>query len=317
MNQQIDTPQTSEDSIPDVTSCLEDNLKLLDQDSSTLLFDTIKFVYDVFTQEVSVGDRRDFLELVVHRVRSGDQDPAALLVFIHHETDPDIIRIAIWAYLKYRINSRDDLSLAIQIILSILVKRDIMNRGAVIAGLVCFGDQRVCSESCAVRDLITVKEALNFSNAVTSPLHRATAEFCLSWLVDLVSQANDEMMTQVASALSSMVISKPKVEDHDNQSNFGPYGFLSNHALPAVSVADLVADLSPSLDLLAKQDIPLLNEMIAILRDPSQTASDVLDRRKIPERRKATDRRIVQVMQQLERRATQRRIESRRSDRPH
>jgi hypothetical protein len=114
-----------------------------------------------------------------------------------------------------------------------------------------------------------------------------------------------------------MVISKPKVEDHDNQSNFGPYGFLSNHALPAVSVAELVADLSPSLDLLAKQNIPILDEMIAMLRDPSHKAPDVLDRRKMPTRRKGTDRRIVQVMQQLERRAAQRRVESRRLDTPH
>ncbi len=51
MNQRNDTPQTNEDSIPDVTSCLEDNLKLLLPDSSALLFDTIKFVYEVFNQE--------------------------------------------------------------------------------------------------------------------------------------------------------------------------------------------------------------------------------------------------------------------------
>lgn len=317
MNQRIDTPQVSEDSIPDVTSCLEDNLKLLDQDSDTLLFDTIKFVYDVFSQEVGVGERRDFLELVVHRVRSEEQDSAALLVFIHHETNANIVRIAIWAYLRYRKNPHDDLSLAIQIILSILVKRDIMNRGGVLAGLVCYGDQAVCSESYAARDLITVSEAVNFSNAVTGPLHRATAEFCLSWLVDLVSQSNDEMMTQVASAMSSMVITNQNVEDHDNYSNFGPTGFLSNQALPAISVADLVEELRPTLDLLAKQNIPVLNEMITILGDPTHEAPDMLDRRKIPTRRKGSDRRIVQVMQQLERRAAQRRVDSRRTDSPN
>ncbi len=317
MNQSIDTPQINEDSIPDVTSCLEDNLKLLDQDSGALLFDTIKFVYEVFNQEVSVNDRRNFLELVVQQIRSGEEDPAALLVFIYHETDPNIVRIAIWAYLKYRKSSPDDLSLATQEILTILVKRDVVNRGAVLAGLVCFGDQVICSESCAVRDLITANEARNFANAVTSPLHRATAEFCLSWLVDLVSQTNDEVLSQLASALSSMVVRKPEAEDHDNPANFGPNGFLSNQALSAVSVVDLVADLATTLDLLAKQDIPVLNEMAAILGDPSHKAPDMLDRRKIPTRRKATDRRLVHVMQQLERRAAQRRVESRRSDSPN
>ena len=181
----------------------------------------------------------------------------------------------------------------------------------------CFGDQTICSESCAVRDLITANEAVNFSNAVTSPLHQATAEFCLSWLVDLVSQTNDEVLSQVASAMSSMVVRELKVEDHDNKENFGPNGFLSNQSLPAISVVDLVAGLKPTLDLLAKQNIPVLNEMITILGDPSHEAPDMLDRRKVPTRRKGSDRRIVQVMQQLERRAAQRRVESRRSDSPN
>ncbi len=312
MNQPMEVPHVFEENIPGVASCLEYNLHLLSHDASALLFDTLKFVYDVFRQEVDVKNRKVFLESVFQKIRTVELDPAALLIFIHDESDPDIVRIAVWAYLKHRRGSVGDPFIATQHILSILSKGNAVNCGAILAGLVCFGDRRVCSATRTVRDLITTEDARKFSEAVTGPLRQATAEFCLGWLVDLGSRKNDAIVTHVASALSSIVLSKSEARIKDTQFSFGPLGFTHSQNLQEVEYSDFISDLMPILDLLAERDIPALNEMIAILKDPLLKTINVLERREIPTRRKATDRRIVTIMQQLERRAEQRRSYSRR-----
>ena len=284
--------------IPSSARCLEYNLNILKQDSSPLLFDTLNIVYRDFSQEVEVNLRKTFLEFVIQQIKTVNHDPIVLLVLVHFDPHPDVVRLAVWAYLKHRKSTLDDPFVATQDILSIMVNRNVVNRGAAFAGLVCFGDRRVCSAATAIRDSISVEQARDFSAAVSSPLHRATVEFCLTWLLDLTKRNKHDTLVHVASAFATMVVDNSSQCILDTEFNFGPYGFTSNQTLPEIRFSDLLIELQPTLDLLAAYEISALDKMITILKDPPYRTPGEHYRRKVSTRRvsefqrRSSDRRL-------------------------
>ncbi len=300
MNECIEVTEVYQNEIPDSARCLEYNLNLLNQNSSAQSFDTIRFVYEVYAEEFDVSVRKTLLESTIENVRTIKQDPATLLVFIHYEPDPEIVQLAVSAYLVHRRCSLDNPFLATQDILSFLTNRNVVNRGAVFAGLICFGDRRVCSAVRPIRDSISVAEAREISIAAMGPLHRVTAEFCLTWLLDLANRKQYEVLEHIASAVSSMVVSNTALKVRDTQFNFGPYGFASNQSLPEVTLGDLLAELAPIINLLAEQHIPALDEMLAKLNELTDAVPVSPEQHKIRTRRKNFEHSNADFMLQLD-----------------
>jgi hypothetical protein len=280
------------------------SLNLPDQDD--LFSGAIKNVYQKFVEEVEPGSRKWFLEAVVQDVRNAVKGSAALLPFIYYDPDAEIVRPAVFAYLKLRQSSLENPLIAIEDILSFLTHRDLMNKGAVYAGLICFGDRRVCSAARGVRDLISAEEARSFSLAVAGPLQRATAEFCLTWLVDLSIRKQYEILVNVASAVSSMVAEDPVMRIRDTQFNFGPFGFVSNQTLPEITLSDLLTEMMPILDLLAEQEVRALDEMITALTKAAESSVKNPERRKAQTRRNSFEHQNVPLITQLHHRAERR-----------
>ncbi|MEO2174356.1 MAG: hypothetical protein ABGY96_09685 [bacterium] len=238
---------------------------------------------------------------------------------MHYEPDPEMVRLAVWGYLERRRSSADEPLIASQDILSILAKRNVVNRGAAFAGLISFGDRRLCSAARSIGDSISPAEAMDFSKAVTgpqfaNPVYRATLEFCLIWLADLATREKYDVLAHIASAVSSMVNSKSARMIQDIQFNFGPYGFVSKQSLPQLSLDDMLSEFKPLLELLTRHNVPALTELIRTLQIPGyKKPENFIARRLVPTRRHTLERRFSQRRQRNVAPQIKRRVEERRS----
>lgn len=304
-------------SIPESVESLLYNLEQLHERSSPLLLETIKIVYKAFMDDVDDVERKSLFLYVVQEVQVGSARPESIIPFIRYETNHQLVTRAIWAYLQNKRSSFEDPFSATCDILDLLGRKRVANRGAVFAGLVCFGDRRVCAVLRTVRHTLSLPEIRAFAHAATGPLHRSTIEFCTEWLVELVDTEQYDIAIQVASALSSMVINDSTLLVHDTRFNFGPYAFLHSTIFPDIAFDDLLVELEPLLDTLSESGLPALNRMIEIFKDPAGNSLEQLDMRKVSTRRlqsdrRVSDRRIVSITPRIERRGIQRRNGERR-----
>ncbi|MBV1878338.1 MAG: hypothetical protein KUG79_11900 [Pseudomonadales bacterium] len=310
MNDRIKLNQIFPNSPPSSATCLEYNLCLFNQNSDTLFFDTVKFVYQVFVDQVHLDSRLLFLDLIIQDIKLGEKDASALLIFIHYDSSSNLVSTAVAAYLEYRPSTLEDPFVATEELISILVNRKILNRGAAFAGLVFFGDRRVCSAARTIRGSITAEEANNFASVTTHLIQRSSVEFCLSWLMDLVDSDQPDLCKPIANALSAMVANKPTLRVQDTHYNFGTYGFSSKQRLPEVKLSTFIKELNPVLEILSRSKITELEQMIKVFRDPFQRVilqqQRKTTRRKTPDRR-ASDRRVIDITPHLERRRAHRR----------
>ncbi len=294
------------------------NLRQLSSVNQPSLLATIEIVYRTFIEEVADRERHQIFLAVVEQVKSADMNPVVLEAFIRHESNHILSSAAVGAYLQMKLAPENNLFAAAEDVIAILLEpKKPANRGAVYAGLVCFGDRRVCAIARTIRDTITAAEIRAFAVAVSSPLHRSSIEFCLSWLLDLVNRKKFELAIPVASALSSMMIKDSSQLVHDCVQNFGPYAFSSATVAPRQKYSEFLTELGPILDTISKAGQPALNQMIDIIREPGNSTLDQLERRKDSTRRihmerRASDRRIVNLQPNRERRGLQRRGEQRR-----
>lgn len=303
--------------VPDSVETLLYNVAQLNSRSDPQLLATIKVIYKAFMAEVDDAQRKSLFLYLVQQVQSANERSDVILPFIQFETNHHLVTKAVWAYLQCRRSSFEDPFSAICDILELLARKRITNRGAVFAGLVCFGDRRVCAVLRTVRHTITIAEARAFAHAATGPLHRPTIEFCAEWLIDLVDAEQYEIAIQIASALSAMVINDSTLLVHDSAFNFGPYAFSHSTSFPDSNFDDLLDELSPILETLADSRLPALNRMIEIFKDPAGNSLEQLDLRKVTTRRlqndrRVSDRRIVSLTPRIERRGNQRRNTERR-----
>ncbi len=313
----VDLGRSFTTSLPPSLESLSYHFSTINRDTDSALFRTLRIVYQAFVSECTPDQRLVFLTHTIERVESVVQDPAALKVFIQFEPDQQIVCLAVWAYLQHRKARFDNPFVAAGEIAGIFVDGDPVNRGAVFAALVCFGDRRVCALARTIKGNITAADARSFALAVSTPLNRVTLEFCLTWLLELVRRKDFEIAIPVSSALSAMIVKDASLMIHHDQYNFGPYAFPSATNYPSVRLGEFLVELSPILDALAELDKPALNQMIAIFRNPGSVTLDQLERRKLSTRRRSTDRRasdrrIVDIVPHIERRSQQRRNEERR-----
>ena len=304
--------------IPVSARSLFANLDVYDEDTAPSLLDTISIVYQAFVAEVPDEDRQQVFQYVLKKIQTGELDAATIAIFIRHEPNHYLARSAVTTYLLRKTVDDSTPFSATEQVVSILMDDEIANRGAVYAGLVCFGDRRVCSIARTIRDTITPAEMRAFAVSVPSPLHRTSIEFCISWLTELVTNKKFEMAIPVASALSSMVIKDSTLIVHDVVHNFGPFGFSSDTIAPNIPYEDLLMELTPILDSLSESDHPMLNHMVGIIREPRSSSLDQLERRERSSRRerteqRASDRRIVDIRPHIDRRSLERRGGERRT----
>ncbi len=313
--------------IPNSVSSLIYNLRQLssslDQNLDTttaqaFLIDTIGIVYQAVVLELDEAARRTVFQFIVQRVAAAEDDAAALLVFVRFEPSHHLACQATWAYLKSRQASFDNPMAATRDLTKLLTEGEVLNRGAVFAGLVCFGDRRICSIARTIRNILSPAEVRSFALAVTlGPLHLPSIEFCLTWLVDLVNRRQFEVAIPLASAMSAMVVKDSALLVHENDYNFGPFGFGSATSYRKIRFSDLLVELSPILDSLSHTGNTALDQMLEIFMDPGSSSLDQLERRRAEGRRnkserRASDRRIVDLAPHIERRAANRRGDERR-----
>lgn len=280
------------------------------------LFETIEILYSAVVRDLNNRQRKLFFSYIVQEVESQRLSSTALLAFARYESDQHIVCQAVWSYLLNRQAPLEVPMLATSELLDIF-KADPVNRGALYAGLICFGDRKVCAAARTVRHHVTDYDARDFAAAMTTPLHRATLDFCIYWLLDLLMEKEYDIAMQIAYALSSMVIKDTSLTVHDRDQQFGPYAFKASTPLPETSWKDWLVEYAPILDTLAMVRKPAIEQMLEIFENPASSTLEQLERRKESSRRKASDRRasdrrIVNITPILERRSRDRRTGERR-----
>jgi len=314
---QIDLLELFDNDIPNSVNSLLYNLHRLDDDLDSALYGTIGVVYKAFVEDVGDEQREKVFRSVLEEIEVSELDPTTILAFIRFEPNHPLVCSAVWSYLKNRVVSFKNPFVATQHIVSVLTEHDVVNRGAVYAGLVCFGDRRVCAVARTIRDSISPAEARAFATAVTSPLNRTTIVFCIEWVVKLVNRNQFEAAIPIVLALSAMIVRDSTLDVRDTEYNFGPFGFSSFINHPGIEFQDLLLELMPILDTLSALEKPAVDQMIEIFMDPSSSSLEQLKWRKDASQRKSTnrrasDRRIVDITLHINRRALQRRGEERR-----
>lgn len=303
--------------VPGSLGSLIYNLRHLTEASDPFLWQSIKIIYRAFAEDVDDDLRKSVFLYLVQEVEASELSAEVILTLVQFETNHLLVNKAVGAYLQHKRVPFEDPFAAARRILALLEERTVANPGAAFAGLVCFGDRRICAVLRSARDSITLEEARAFSRAAAGPLQRATIEFCVEWLIDLMRFNEYEIAIQVAYALSSMVINDSTLLVHDIHYNFGPYGFSHSKAFPEITFNELLEELAPLIDILAEGRLPALQRMIEILQDPTRQSLERLDQRKISTRRtrqdrRVSDRRIVNIKPRIDLRSGQRRGDQRR-----
>ena len=313
----LDLSNLFDNNVPNSVNSLLYNLHRLDDDLDSTLYETIEIVYQAFREDVDDEQRKLVFRIVREEVETAQLIPASILAFIRFESNHQLLCSAVWSYLKNRGVSSKNPFMATHDIVSVLTGHDVVNRGAVYASLICFGDRRVCAIARTIRDSISPGEARAFADTIAKPLNRTTIEFCIEWLTNLVARNRFEVAIPVAFALSAMIVKDSTLVVRDTEYNFGAFGFSSFINHPDIEFQALLVELMPILDTLSLLEKPALDQMIEVFKDPSGSSVDTLERRNDSTRRKTTnrhasDRRVVDITPHIERRALQRRNEDRR-----
>ena len=292
-------------------------LQQLNGDSNPPLDQTISIVYKTFMQEVDDDRRLPLFQYLVQQVESCAMNPDVILAIVKFETNHFLVNRATGAFIKHKQASFERPFAAVEIIADLIVSRQVANRGAVFAGLICLGDRRVCAVARSIRDCITVEDARAFSRAAAGPLQASTIEFCMEWMHQLIRDNEFELAIQVAYGLSSLVINDATLMVNDACYNFGPFGFTLGTISPQRPFGELLTELAPLVEQFSEGKLPAINRMIEILKDPASHSLDRLDQRKVRTRRttpdrRVSDRRIVDIAPRIERRNGQRRSRERR-----
>jgi len=304
--------------VPVSASSLVFNLARLNGDIDDPLFGTIEIVYQALTRDLNNRQRKLFFNFIVQEVECQRLSATSLLTFVRFEADQHIVCQAVWSYLLNRRPPINRTMLATEELLNVIAEPVVANPGAVYAGLVCFGDRKVCAAARMIRHTISAADARDFAAAVTTPLHRATMDFCIYWLVDLLTNKQYDTAMQVAYALSGMVIKDTAHMIYDREQQFGPLAFKAAKLLPETSWNDWLIEYAPILDTLSMVRKPAIEQMLEIFANPDTSTMEQLERRKHSSRRKvsdrrASDRRIVNITPILERRSRDRRNNERRT----
>jgi len=305
--------------IPLAVECLLFNLRSLTLQSPKLQFDSIKYIYAQALTDTTLRQRQQLFQYILEHIEAARLEAVALIPLIRFETEHTITTPAVQAYLRNRKVSFAHPLGATEDLFGLLDAGRVSNHGAVISAMVCFGDRRICTALRPLRSSITPLEAKAFALATTSHLHECTIEFCLTWLVDLVKREKFSVAIQIATAVSSMVANDPNLKVQSLHYNFGPFGFSSANMNNIVSLQKALQEYRPIIETLSEARIPSLDLMITLFRDPTGSSHyqperrrEVATRRKYSDRR-ASNRRIVNLSPQFNRRRFIRREGTRRT----
>ena len=318
-NEEIQLEEVFRGEIPLAVDCLLFDLRPLTLQSPKLQFDSLKYIYAQVEADTTLSQRQQLFQYILKHIEAVSLEAVALIPLIRFETEHTITTPAVQAYLRNRRASFTHPLGATEDLFDLLDAGRVSNNGAVISAMVCFGDRRVCTALRPLRSSISPLEAKAFALASTSQLHECTIEFCLTWLVDLVKKEKFSVAIQIASAVSSMVINDPTLRVQNLHYNFGPFGFSTANMDKTVTLQKALEAYRPIIETLSKARIPSLDLMIELFRDPSggshyqtERRRQVATRRQYSDRR-ASDRRVVNLVSHVNRRKFSRRSVARRT----
>lgn len=278
---------------------------------------TLGIVYRRFTTELDVSSRDMVLDAVSESIRMSNLTPESLLPFVENDSSPMIVTKAVRYYLENADSPLNNPLRGVGDLLELMNNPRNQNTGVILAGLVAFGDRRVCAAIRPHQDRLTIETMRQFAISIQdNHLHRPSIVHCLSWLYELLKQGKSkpeikEHATLVAAAITRMVLhANGQVEDR--QFHFGCHGFKSYSKSISVTYSEFLREIEPMLALLSEFDHAGTEKMIALFQEPAQlpTGADRRNsdgRRKASERRGTADRRVINIAPVIERRRENRR----------
>lgn len=289
------------------------NLRRLSRKNYDTERSTMGLVYRSFSSELDLTSRDMVLDAVAESVASSNLPAECLLSFVENDSSPMIVTKAVRHYLELGECSLTQPLSAVQDILDLLDNRQVTNAGIILAGLIAFGDRRVCAALRPYQNNLSLDAMRQFAISVKDDhLHKSSIYHCLNWLIDLLSQSPEksEQATLVASATTRMILhAGSNVEDREF--HFGVYAFKSYTSTLTSSYGSLLEELEPLLKILEQYNNAAVEKMIHLFRNPTVIPSGS-DRRHDNTRRKSSerrgsDRRVISIAPEIERRRETRR----------
>jgi hypothetical protein len=161
--------------------------------------------YSGFLSTLSVIEREELYDDVLDHALSGDLSAKCLLVFISFDPHPRLVCKATRNFLQCRISETEDELAGVDELVNVIADNDTTNRGAVLAGLVSFGDRRINAVARAARRPFSGSDVKNFSRVSLPELRSSSVEFCLDWLIELSQNYCKDHVYDIALVLMLIV----------------------------------------------------------------------------------------------------------------
>jgi hypothetical protein len=260
------------------------------------------------------------LNAAVISIKTTELEPEALLTFIENDPSPDLVTQAVHSYLILGKAQFDEPLAALKDTLSMLGDPRIHNKGLILAGLITFGERRVCAAIRPYHSQFKVDTYKQLSSSVrATTLHRCTLDHLLNWLLEIGRTAEfkpalTEHVGYLTRTLTSLVMQNPRRPVEDMSFNFGRFAFPSFTESFSTDYQVVLVKFEPLLDTLETLRNPDINKLISILRNPVDAKSEHQNapRRIQSHRRRSNDRRVLSIAPAIERREENRRMLQRR-----
>lgn len=160
---------------------------------------------DLFASDTSSVDRRRVYNLLLADVKNHLLPARVLLAYVLFEPNIKLARNATHDYVRYRGCYIPGEFQAVADIVQLVRQGQVENRGAVLAGLVSLKDRRVNAIVRMLRRELSPSDIRDFGRAQEGELCRASVEFCMDWLSELVAAREQESINVICSVLVLMV----------------------------------------------------------------------------------------------------------------
>ncbi|XOV86637.1 MAG: hypothetical protein ACFHX7_16910 [Pseudomonadota bacterium] len=147
--------------------------------------------YTVLTKTSGLDVRQGFYHSIKMSVIKGELRASSLLPFILFESNHHMVFVAVRDYLSLRpcdiafeLAGLDEIS-------RLFRDNRIVNKGAVLAGIVSMSDQRVFGPARALRQHMADHDIKSFARVQDGYIRASSFEFCLEWMTELLGEGDE------------------------------------------------------------------------------------------------------------------------------
>ncbi len=224
--------------------------------------------YSVFMKSSGLDVRQTFYHSIKMDVVKGKLRATSLLPFVMFESNHYMAFVAVRDYLALRpcdiafeLAGLDEISRLVR-------EMHVLNKGAVLAGIVSMSDQRVFGPARALRQRLSDEEIKSFARIQDNYIRASTFEFCLEWMTELLGEGNETGFKHIGCSLIASM-GRDDTGLVQRTPSVASVGFKATVFTETSTFGEFFLEVKPTLDHLLQQSSSkhLVQKIINTARD--------------------------------------------------